>query len=88
VHQFYVQSKQFTTCLLLLADHHLPGGLLHLQGIVFQTIYKTGNSSAQLRLIYGRNFVPNNTLRLPCCVSAITVYALFQVPPQEEIWNR
>ena len=29
------------------------------------------------------NFVPNSTLRLLCCVSAVTVYALLQVSPQE-----
>jgi hypothetical protein len=88
MHQFYVQNKQFITYLLVLADHHLPGGLLHLQRFVFWTIHKTVKNSAQQRLIYGCNFVPNSTLRLLCCMSAITVYALFQVSPQVEIWTR
>jgi hypothetical protein len=76
------------TYFLVLADQHLDGGLLHLQRLVFQTIHKTVKKSAQQRLVCGRNFVPNSNLRFLCCVSAITLYALFQVSPQEEIWNR
>ena len=144
IHQFRVQSKQFITYLLVLADQHLHGGL-HLQHFVYQTIHRTVKNSAQQRFVYGRNFVPNSTLRhnirmdlqevgcgymdwiglaqdrdrwrtfgfremrgiswlaanqlasqegqhhgvsnsslrLLCCVSAITVYTLFQVSPQE-----
>jgi hypothetical protein len=67
MHEFYAQSKQLITYLLLLVDN-----ILKVASFVCTTlsskIDKTVKNSAQQLLMYGHSFIPNIVLQLLYCV--------------------
>ena len=74
MHQFYVQSEQFSTCLLVLADKHLHGGL-HLQHFVFQTIHKIVKNST-----HHRRFMVKISFLITRCGTPVVCRRLLYTP--------
>ena len=84
IRKFYLQSKKFIICLLLLIDNVLKVAS-SICSTMLQRFKKTVTKSVQQLLICDWKFIPKRAFQLLYCVWAIPVQIFLEVSLQDEI---